>query len=374
MKNRMFFKIFCMTAAGILCFSGCAESKVHTEVSDTLFIETDIQQDMDRIKINGTDFYSGENVLWLNGVSLSVEINSAHDQKYWSDMFKELRSSGINCVRLEFSTCPVKLKNNGSFNKVDEGFFESLDAIANAAEDNKVYLIPVLLSEKVFTEGSDIVRWNSMVKSKTFIDTYVNGYVVPFVTRYTDNKYILSVDIIDEPDVIAEKIEPQFAHWGDLTAFFAKNAAAVHSNSEILVTVGMAKVKYNSDNRNGNYVSDFMLRKSGDINAYVDFYSIHYYYCNNSWAGFPFELTPNEYTLDGTKPCIISKAEYLNDKSGRSLDEKYICAYNNGWNGVFADAGDCSDAAVPEEIETAAGVVMKASNKRVFPDDTEPDL
>ncbi len=374
MKNSMVCKIFCMAAAGILCFSGCAESKGQAEVSDKVYIEKDIQQETDRIKINGTDFYSGNKILWLNGVSLSIEINSLHDEKYWSNMFEELRNSGINCIRMEFLTCPVKLYNDGSFNKIDEEFFDNFDVIANTAQENKVYLIPVLLSEKVFTEGSDTARWNSMAKNKTLIDTYVKGYVAPFVTRYTDNNYILAVDIFDEPDIIAEKIGTQYAQWDDLTAFFAKNAAAVHSNSEILVTVGMSKVKYNSDNRNGNYVSDFKLRKSGDINGYLDFYSIHYYYCNNSWAGFPFELTPKEYTLDGTKPCIISKAEYANDKSGRSLNDKYISAYNNGWNGVFADAGDCSDAAVPEEIKTAADVVMKASNKKVFPHDTEPDL
>ena len=95
-------------------------------------------------------------------------------------------------------------------------------------------------------------------------------------------------------------------------------------------------IKYNSDSFEGNKVSDQYLQSlSGNEDSYLDFYSTHYYFWQNPWFGYPFEESPTDFKLDGTKPCVIGETASL-DESGRTIAQKYEGAYNNGWNGVMA--------------------------------------
>jgi hypothetical protein len=95
--------------------------------------------------------------------------------------------------------------------------------------------------------------------------------------------------------------------------------------------------KYNSDKYNGNMISDEYLKElTGDDDAYVDFYSSHFYEWERSSFGAPYTQSPEEYGLGSDKPNIIG--ECPNDdaeKTGMTLTEKYQSMYDNGWNGIM---------------------------------------
>jgi hypothetical protein len=177
-----------------------------------------------------------------------------------------------------------------------------------------------------------------MITSSDNIDSFVEGYVIPFAERYDSCDYLWSIDLMNEPDWVYENEECGNIGWENISNYFARAAAGIHENSDVLVTAGFGIVKYNSDNYEGNYGSDEYLQSlSGNENSYLDFYSTHYYYWENSWYGYPFKVSPTDFGLDGTKPCVIGEAA-ANDvsESGEELVTKYEEAYNNGWNGVMA--------------------------------------
>ena len=59
-------------------------------------------------------------------------------------------------------------------------------------------------------------------------------------------------------------------------------AAAIHENSDQMVTLGSAALKWNSDvsPAEANWWSDAALQAQyASTNAYLDFYQVHYYDC-----------------------------------------------------------------------------------------------
>ncbi len=105
----------------------------------------------------------------------------------------------------------------------------------------------------------------------------------------------------------------------------------------MLVTVGMGMPKYNSDKYEGNYLSDDFLKEiTGNENAYVDFYSPHYYSWMKGTYGMPFTQDPVSYGLDGTKPCVVGETPNDDESAlGISATDKFVKAHENGWNGVM---------------------------------------
>ena len=149
---------------------------------------------------------------------------------------------------------------------------------------------------------------------------------------------------MNEPDWVHEGEECGKLAWEDISHFFARNAAAIHENSNILVTVGMAFPKYNSDGSGyeGNKVSDAFLQSLyNNENAYLDFWSPHYYDWVGQWYGIPFTSNPYGSRSDGgwglcdSKPAIIAETA-ANGSADFTLTEDYVNAFNNGWQGVMA--------------------------------------
>jgi len=188
-----------------------------------------------------------------------------------------------------------------------------------------------------------------MLASDETCDSFANNYVVPFVDRYKNNPYLWSIDLCNEPDWIFEGKECGNIPWEKISNLFARAAAAIHENSGILVTVGMGFPKYNADGGSyeGNKVSDkFLQRLYKNPNAYLDFWSTHYYDWVGPWYGVPFYSTPSGsrpegWGLDGSKPALIGEVPALGSKGStkgtqnNTLITDYENAYLNGWQGVM---------------------------------------
>lgn len=335
-----------LSASLVLSMTACGAD--NTESTDSVQeaaageSEADIYEKK-HVTVDGTAFKVDGKELWINGVNTPWQnwndFGGNFDESFWDSHFAELHDAGVNASRI-WVNCNgmsiVRLKSDGTVQAVDEDHWTDLDKLFELAEKHDIYIMATLLSFDHFKDGntgSD--RFRLMVSDDTATQSYIDSYVIPFVQRYGSSPSLWSIDLMNEPDWVYENAECGKVGWDKLGNFFAKCSAAIHENSDELVTVGLGMVKYNSDKYEGNYVSDEYLKSLGGENAYLDFYSTHYYFWQNSYMGYPFEQSPESFGLDGTKPCVIGEAAVLSE-SGRTPEQDYENAYNNGWNGVMA--------------------------------------
>jgi hypothetical protein len=190
-----------------------------------------------------------------------------------------------------------------------------------------------------------------MIKSKAASESFVKNYTIPFVERYKDNPWLWSIDIMNEPDWVFENPDCGEIPWENISYFMSINAAAIHKNSEILVTVGLSFPKYNADGPGyeGNKVSDtFLQNLYQNPNAYLDFWSPHYYDWVGEWYGVPFYVNPygpkpGGWGLDSSKPALIGESSAKGSK-GNTIISDFENAFLNGWQGVMPWTSNGVDA------------------------------
>jgi hypothetical protein len=188
-----------------------------------------------------------------------------------------------------------------------------------------------------------------MLKNDDAAQSFVDNYTIPFVNRYKNNPWLWSIDLCNEPDWVFENPECGKLQWERISYLFAVSAAAIHENSKILVTVGLSFPKYHVDGEGyeGNKISDAFLQKLyPNKNAYMDFWSPHYYDWVGSNYGVPFYLNPYSakpagWGLDKSKPALIGECMALGSKgrtpgtANNTIITDYENAYLNGWQGVM---------------------------------------
>ena len=322
-----------------------------------------------RIRIDGNYFVVGDDNpqrIWINGVNTPWNhwndfSGNNFDYEWWDRHFAALRANGVNASRVWISCTnnygrgnqhgqvPIfDIDENGMISGISERHWEHLDSFFGIAERHGIYIMATLLSFDHFRynewHNRDPYRWRKMLQSEETINAFIEHYTIPFVERYRDNPFLWSIDLMNEPDWVYE--EHGHILWEDISLFFARNTAAIRQNSDILVTVGMAFSKYNSDYLNegyeGNKISDAFLQSLyNNPYAALDFWSPHYYDWVGQWFGHPFTSSPfgqrsaGGWGLCPSKPALIGETSG-HGTAGFTLIEDYINAFNNGWQGVMA--------------------------------------
>jgi len=332
-----------------------------------------------RIYIKDNKFMVGDDLpIWINGTNTPWNNwdefgSNEYDAEWWDEHFAALSAEGVNASRV-WINCrntqrAVTIDARGNVTGVSDKHWQDLDSLFEIAQRHEIYVMATITSFDHF-KGATANRWRAMVQSAEKINDYVTHYTIPLVERYRDNPYLFSIDLMNEPDWVHENSECGRLAWNDLSHFFARNAAAIRENSEILVTVGMAFPKYNADGSgyNGNKVSDeFLQNLYNSPNAYIDYWSPHFYNWVGGSYGHPFTSKPfgpreeGGWGLCDSKPAIIAETS-ANGSRGRdcpinratckwpnapchpdcdsipqyTLIEDYENAYNNGWLGVMA--------------------------------------
>lgn len=293
-----------------------------------------------RVYIEGTSFMVDGKELWISGGNTPWyewnDFSGNMDEEEWKNTFALLAENNVNCTRI-WVNCSgyqiVNVNSSGDVIEVNPNHWTDLDKLFALAEKYGVYVMATLLSFDHFKSPN----WQTLISSKEKVDAYAEMYVEEFCKRYGENEYLFSIDIMNEPDWVNENEECGQIDWDKISYLFGKCAATIHENCDTLVTVGMGIVKYNSDKYEGNKISDDYLRSlTGLDNAYVDFYSTHYYDWQISSFGMPFRGTPEDFGLEHDRPCLIG--ETSNDNAERfrtTLPELYIEYYDNDWNGVL---------------------------------------
>lgn len=339
-----------------------------------------------KVTVSGTRFMVGDKELWFNGVNTPWNRwndfgatdgagNSTFDAMFWEQHFAKLHENGINASRVWISCngdVGMNISSGGSFLGATELHWKDLDTLVAAAEKYQIYLMATVQSfDHYKTSAKNYKAWRAMMQDSDKIDTYVDNYIIPLVKRYDSSDYFWSIDLCNEPDWVVENAECGNLSWKDLSVYYAKAAAAIHKNSDVQVTVGLGMIKYNSDQYQGNIISDKNLQAvTQDMSSYVDFYSTHWYSWEKQWFGYPFDKSPKSFKLDGTKPSVVGECAAKTDsKDSVTLKEKYQTAYQNGWNGVFAwkSSGTDDGCGLLDSITPATNAMLELAGGSIFP-------
>lgn len=379
LSKKILSSILCLSM--MLSLSSCtssasqeSETEVQSQASDT-----DSESSSDgsaKVTVEGTKFMVDGKELWINGVNTPWDNwndfgSSSFDESFWESHFAELEEAGVNASRVWINCSSmhgVQLKSTGEVKTVTDKHWQDVDKLMEIAENHHIYIMATLISFDHFKDSNTAYDyWRNMITTDEGIDSFVNDYVIPFCERYDDNDYLWSIDLCNEPDWIKENEECGKIGFEHLSKYFAKAAAGIHENSDILVTVGLGMIKYNSDKYDGNYVSDEFLKSLGNENSYLDFYSPHYYQWEKASMGYPFECSPVDFGLDGTKPSIVGESAAIAN-SGLTSEEEYLGAYNNGWNGVMAwTSNGVDDCGSLEDVRKALSAIVEIAPEKVHP-------
>lgn len=325
-----------------------AEIDSYMEAVDVSGIESALSG---RVEVSGTDFVVNGNAIYMNGVNTPWDkwndFGGGFNAVFWKTHFEELSSNGINSCRIWF-VCNgdkgIEKDDNGFVTGCTEKFWQDCDTLFKLAQENGIYIMATLMSFDNFKdEGQDYMFWRNLLDDDAKVQSMVDNYVIPFCRRYDSFDSLWSIDLCNEPDWIHENSECGKIGWDKINNLFAREAVAIHENSDVLVTIGYGMIKYNSTKYEDNYGSEANLRKVVDSElAFLDFDSPHFYEWESTWFGFPFDRTPVEFGLDGTKPAIIGEfpATGFTSNTVGSVDmtssECYINNKAYGWNGLMA--------------------------------------
>lgn len=349
-----------------------------TSVTTTITTPNENSDDVSkRIYVNGTKFMVGEKEIWINGANTPWDnwndFGGDFDYEFWDSHFADLHDGGINATRVWISCngdVGMNFDSDGYFTGATDQYWEDLGDLFEIAEKHEVYIMATLMSFDHFKNKTK-TYWRNMLQDSAKIDSYVDNFVKPLLEKHGDNEYLWSIDLCNEPDWIYENKECGKIDWKYISEYFARATAAIHENSDVLVTVGIAYIKYNSDRSGceGNKVSDSYLQSLyNNPNAYLDFYSTHYYSWMKQWYGDPFEMSSiKEYGVDNDRPFVMGETAAVG--AGHTLLEEYEAAYKNGWNGIMAwKTSGQSDGCglLPDTIKATVPMANKL-NDLVFP-------
>lgn len=361
---KKFQKVSAAMLGSLLMLNACAGNQgVLPNASNSDANDTDIASDHTeapapdefdaRIYIEDNAFKVSGETIWLTGMNAPWQawndFGGNYNEQYWSRVFSMMHNDGFNSCRVWISCSGevgINIDQSGYVSGATDKHWQDLDSLFALAAENEIYVMATLLSFDHFKNiYGPYEKWRTWLKSTDNIDSYINNYLIPFCERYNDNEYVWSIDLMNEPDWVFENEECGRISWNCLGDYFSRAAAAIHEHSDgILVTVGFGMIKYNSEKFEGNYGSDqFLQSRYNNPNAYLDFWSTHYYDWQAEWFNSPFATTPNQFGVDGSKPIVIGECSHegFNAKIGSKqytmpIEDCYEWAYRNGWSGVLA--------------------------------------
>jgi len=310
------------------------------------------------LSYNGSDYYiNGANVPWNscgNDVGTHYDWGPLYQPDWFESTFSDCEVHGINTLRLwlhfDGRTSP-EFDANGYVTGLDDNFFDNLDDILLRANNHNIMLILCLWSfdmTKDFTSDAGIYAGlhADLITDVSKTNSYINNALMPMVERYSNTCNLLAWEVINEPewsmDITGGGNTSQTVPAQDMQRFVGMIAEAVHENSTKMVTVGSASLKWNSDKYEptttpcvGNFWKDSEIQSAyNDPDAYLDFYSIHYF----DWMSSPFSFDPfnlnypySYWLLD--KPTIIEECQ--GNSNNYSSSDMISNATNNQFIGTM---------------------------------------
>lgn len=312
------------------------------------------------ITVSGNKFLVDGNEIFMNGANTPWnkwnDFGGGYKSSWWDAEFQRIKTAGGNSTRIWISCSGevgLTISTDGTVTGATNAFWSNLDDMFQLARKNKIYIKATLISfDHLKNTNTTYQRWRNMILSNDKVTSFADNYAIPFVKRYNDNPYLWAVDICNEIEWVNQDAADGNIAWSRLQYFVARVASAIHENSQVLVTLGSAAIKWNSVKFEWNYWSDASLKAQyNNENARLDFYSPHFYGWVVKWFGnFAVDKTPADYGIDD-RPCVIgenpAKGVY-NDGATPTLvvpaSQMFLAAYKNGWKGLMPWTSNGVDA------------------------------
>jgi hypothetical protein len=298
-----------------------------------------------RITVSGSQFLAGGQRIWINGANTPWnnwnDFGGNYNPSFWDSHFQQLHDNGINATRVWMTgdgEVGINIDANGFVSGATDAHWANLDSLFSIAQSRQIYILATFLSfDSTKNSHPNNTRWRAMFNSDANIDSYVANYVTPFVNRYKNNPWLWSIDLINEPDWIVENAENGQLPWSRIQQLAAKSARAVHANSSILFSVGLAMPKYQSSTIGfGDVMSDSSLRSFvNDPLVFLDFRMTHFYDWMTPIWGNTLYMAPAGHGFDTSRPWVIGEFPAVGTAS-HTTTQDYETAFSNGWQGAMA--------------------------------------
>jgi len=303
------------------------------------------------VTVSGNKFLVDGKEIIMNGANTPWnkwnDFGGNYISSWWDAEFQKIKAAGGNSTRIWISCngeVGLLIASDGTVTGATAAFWSNLDDMFRLAQKNKIYIKATLISFDHFKNShTNYQHWRNMVLSDEKVTSFVDNYVVPFTNRYKDNPYLWAIDVCNEIEWVNQDAAMGNIAWNRLQYLVARVASAVHDNSKVLVTLGSAAIKWNSDKFEGNFWSDARLKAQyNKDNAKLDFYSPHFYGWVVKWFGnFALNKTPADYGIND-RPCVIGENPakgVFNDGTNPTLEvtaaQMFLGAYNKGWKGLM---------------------------------------
>jgi len=134
---------------------------------------------------------------------------------------------------------------------LDEYFFQDLDALLEAAKQQNLKVIPVLLDFSwfdlaKFENGVQLGGRSGIIRNSIRRQAFLDKALKPLVQRYCDNSQILAWEVINEPEWATKELSTGFqtsdpVALAEMQEFVRLCAETIHSCTGQRVTVGSAR-------------------------------------------------------------------------------------------------------------------------------------
>lgn len=347
----------------------CQKNQVHhTDSKDEKLKSVNAVQSVGNVTIGGNKFYVNGQEIFFNGINTAWQkqndysldfLDHNYDANFWNTEFSRYNQNRINLVRFWLNGAgryAPKFDGNGYVLSPTSQYLSDLDGVIQKAKDWNTYIMPTLMSFDM-AKDSKATQFRNIITDVNKTNSYINNYLIPIVQRYNNVPNVIGYDLFNEPEHLWRDADCGSLSRDAVIRFLAMCASAIHKNSSKYVTVGSMWIVFNSDRFQGfntytgdnrytgnNYSNASLQARYNDSDAYLDFWSTHWYAWQGGSSG-PFSTSIGYWFDNGSKPAIIGEtyggdinsSTYNNSGNFNiTMENYYKQSYWNGYAGVCA--------------------------------------
>jgi len=331
-------------------------------IDDITLVSNNVNSSSPTVTINGNKFNAYGKEIFFNGINTAWQWNSDYrldflgrnyDNTWWDGEFTKYQQNNINIARIWIhggGNSSPELNGDGTVTGASSSFWTDMDKLVALSKAKQIYIMPTFWSFDMLINNYNAVNWNQfrqIINDPNKTKWYCENFLVPFVLRYKDEPYVLGYDICNEPEHMWRDSDCGNLPRNNVIRFLATCASYIHKNTTKPVTVGSMWIICNSDKykswtdqdayAGNNYSESSLQAQYNDADAYLDFYSPHWYQWQSSGAYFSNSI--GYWLDDGNRPVLIGETPGydVNENNWNiTLANAYLNAYWNGYSGVCA--------------------------------------